>query len=714
MSVLLQGSGLGFSVANGDTILVSAADAINGGGAPVAGTTVLQQVVVDGVGSATSEGTGSYTSGSVTIGKSERRLREIPQSISVITSQQLEDRDFNRVNDAIGATNGATILKSDDLNERSEVYLRGFAVDSIQVDGSNISGNNDVATFDSVIYDRVEILKGPSGVLQGAREPGGTVNLVRKHPQAEPTRRVEAQVGSWNRRRGEVDIGGPIVDTGEISGRFVGAWDKGDSFVDLVNYDRKLLYGILDFDLTDQTTLTIGGTWQEGKGRSSRGLPAYADGTLLDVSRSTYLGLDWERSRTRSADVFTSVEHEFDNGATWRASASYLDRLRDGKLAFTDAAVDPVTGYTELLPEHRIDRESNINLDTSVNLPVDIGGLTQTFMVGLDYSRMDEEQARGRGDGIPQNAFDPDHSLPEPDLPLDRFTGAVTKQLGLYSQAQIKPVSWGTVLLGGRLSWWDTRSFDRPTGVEDSRASIDAEFTPYLGGIVDITQEVSLYASYAKIFVPQDEMSATGAVLDPREGEQYEVGAMAELLDGAVNARLAAFHIEESNRAVSDPNSPDDDVYVASGVVRGRGLEAELSGEVLPSLELTAGYTYMTSKFVDDPDNSGVFAPYAPKHSFRLWTKYSVEDGKLEGVSLGGGINAFSNTYLEEDGVRFSAPGYATVDLQIGYSFNDKVNATLTASNIFDRKYYQSVGNAERQNYYGEPRAFMLKLGSTF
>jgi outer-membrane receptor for ferric coprogen and ferric-rhodotorulic acid len=712
MTRALQGSGLSYRFANGDTIVVTQA----AGGSTATDTagdaaTTLNPIVLSG---ASTEGSGSYTSDVATIGKTERRLREIPQSVSIITNQQIEDQDLTVINDIIGATNGATILKSDDLNERSEVYLRGFPVDSIQIDGANISNNNDVTLFDSAIYDRVEVLKGPSGVLQGAREPGGTVNLVRKRPQDEVTRRIEGTVGSWNRRRGEIDVGGPLVEGGAVGGRLIGVWDKADSFVDLVNYDRRLLYGVLEFELTDRTTLTVGGTWQEGDSRSSRGLPAYADGTLLDVPRSTYVGLDWERTYTRSADLFANLEHEFEGGATWRASVNYLDRVRDGKLAFADAAVDPTTGFTELLPEHRIDREENLNFDTSINVPVEIGGLTQTFLLGMDYGRMTDERDEAEGPGIPQNVFDPDHGLPEPDMPLDTFLGGETTQFGLYGQAQIKPVSWGTLLMGGRLSWWRTKSWDRPSGEEESRASLDAEFTPFIGAIVDITDDVSVYASYASIFVPQDDITSSGSVLDPREGEIYEVGTKAELLDGRVNAKLAAFQIEESNRAVDDPNSDDDDHFIASGKVRGRGIEAELSGEILPSWKVTAGYTYLTSEYVDDPDNSGVFAPYAPRHSFRLWTKYMIEEGALAGLSLGGGMNAFSSTYLEEEGVRFSAAGYATVDLQVGYKINENVSATLTASNIFDKKYYYSVGNAERQNYYGEPRAVLFKLSSTF
>ncbi len=469
----------------------------------------------------------------------------------------------------------------------------------------------------------------------------------------------------------------------------------------------------MEFDLTDRTTLTVGGTWQEGEGRNSRGLPAYADGRLLDVPRSTYAGADWDHSRTRSTDVFARLDHEFENGAQWSASSNYLNRSRDGKIAFANAPVDPVTGLTELLPEHRIDREDNFNFDTSLTMPFEVGELEQKVVIGADYQRAREEMDRARGRAVDFDIFDPDYGIAEPAWNFNRFDLVRNRQYGIYGQAQIKPVEWGTIVVGGRLTWWDTRSSDRRSGEEASRASVDGKFTPYIAGIVDVTDTTSVYASYASIFVPQDAVTVDNQVIDPREGKQYEVGVKTELFDGAANASFALFQIEDRNRAVTDPSDPD--YSIASGKARSRGFEVDVSGELLPSWEVIAGYTYLRSQYLNDPDNGdAVFEPRAPRHSFRLWNKYTFETGKLEGLSLGGGIRVFSDVYRIDEGVRFSQSGYAVVDLQLGYRFNENLKASLTVSNVFDKTYYQSVGYGERQNYYGAPRAAMFKLSSTF
>lgn len=710
LSTALAGTGLSYRFSNGRTIQIY--DPAQASTAGTADANALEPIVLQG-GSDTTEGSGSYRAETVTIGKMARSLREVPNSVAVVTRQQIEDQDLTSVQDVVGATNGATLVKNDDINERTELQFRGFVASSLQVDGSSMSTNNDVTTFDTAIYDRVEVLKGPAGILQGAREPGGTINLVRKTPTEERQIKADAEVGSWNRRRGEVDVSGPISEDGGVRGRMVGVWDKGDSFIDLVNYDRRLLYGTLEFDITDRTTLAVGGTWQEGEGRNSRGLPAYADGTLLDVPRSTYAGSDWDHSRTRSADVFAKLQHEFENGAVWNMNTTYLDRKRDGKIAFANAAVDPATALTELLPEHRIDREDNFNFDTSVTIPFEVGGLEQKVLVGADYQRAREEMDRARGPAVDFDIFDPDYGIPEPDWNFNRFDMVKNRQYGLYGQAQIKPIDWGTIIVGGRLSWWDTQSFDRQTDEETSRASVDGKFTPYIASIIDITDTTSIYASYSSIFVPQDAVTVDNQVIDPRKGKQFETGVKTELFDGAAIASFAVFQIEDRNRAVTDPVDPD--FSIASGKARSRGFEVDISGEVLPSWEVTAGYTFLRSQYLSDPDNGdAVFEPRAPRHSFRLWNKYTFETGQLEGLSLGGGVRVFSDVYRIDQGVRFSQAGYAVVDLQASYRFNENLKASLTVGNVFDKKYYQSVGYEERQNYYGAPRAVTFKLSSNF
>jgi outer membrane receptor for ferric coprogen and ferric-rhodotorulic acid len=703
---LLVGSGLIYRMAGPNTATLSMPP-IPGEGA----VTQLPAVNVTGTLPGRTERTGSYGTDIVNIGRGERTLREIPQSVTVITRQQLDDQNLTTLNEAMSVTPGVTTARNDEGNERTEIFFRGFRTDSLQVDGLTLSGNNDVMTFDTSIYDRIEVLRGPAGLLQGAGEPGGTVNLVRKRPTDAWQAQGEALLGSWQRRRLTADVGGPLVESGRVRGRFVTTYDEGNSFVDLTNSQRWLGYGTLEFDLTDRTLLTVGGTWQENDGRSSRGLPAYGNGQLLNVPRNTFIGADWARSRTRSADVFANLEHRFEQGAVARLQGSYVDRWRNGRLAFANASVDPVTGNTELLPELRIDSERNYNLDANVTLPFQLGGLEHSLLIGSNYQHSTERLDRARGDGLVQNVFHPRYDLPEPDFVIDRWDEVVYEQYGVYSQARLKPVSWGTFVLGGRLSWWNTRSIDRESGERSSSSQVASQFTPYVGFIADLNDQLSAYVSYTGVFVPQAETTRDNTTLEPRQGNQYEIGLKAEWMGGRLNGRLSLFQIEDENRALADP--VDDDFSVAAGKVRSRGFEAELVGEVTPEWQVIGGYTYLTSEYLDDSGTT--FEPRAPMHSFRLWSRYSFRDGPLEGLSLGGGVTALSSTSREEEeGIRYTQTGYAVADLQVGYRFNENLQGRLTVSNLFDEKYYQSIGYSDRQNYYGTPRAFAVSLSTTW
>lgn len=655
------------------------------------------------------QGTGSYTTRQVNIGRMGESLREMPQSVSVVTRSQLDDLNLNTVNDAIAVTTGAVLVQNDDVNERTEIFFRGLPVDSLRVDGAAVSSNNDVMMFDTAIYDRIEVLRGPSGLFQGAGQPGGTVNLVRKRAPDTFSAGVEGLVGSWQQFRGQVDIGAPLNAAGSIRARGVAVINDAESFVDLINTQRWLVFGTVDIDIAETTTLTLGGTWQQGHGRNARGLPAYADGTLADVPRSTYIGTKWDHSETRSGDLFANLEHRFDGGAVLTATASFLDRKRDGKIAFAAAAIDPVTGNTELTPEHRIDRETNYNTDAHLLVPFEMAGQEQKVLFGADYRTSREKMDRARGDEIVQNVFAPDHDVLEQDLVFDRFDGVETTQYGVYAQARLKPAAWGTLVLGGRVSWWDTRSWDRESGEEDSSLRIRAKFTPYAAAVADLDEHFSAYVSYASIFSPQEERTVENDALKPRTGSQYEVGLKGAFLDSRLNGHVALFQIDERNRAIADPDEPE--FSVAAGRMRSKGFEAEIAGEVAPGWQLITGYTYAKTRYRDDPANAGLpFDPRTPRHAFRLWTHYEVRQGALQGLSIGGGLKVYGEFYRTDDGARFSQGGYATVDTQFGYDLGNGVKVAGTVTNIFDRKYFQSVGYSERQSYFGRPRAFTAKI----
>lgn len=664
----------------------------------------------------TTEDSGSYTTGAATIGsKIPTSLRETPQSLSVITRERLDDQNLTTLPEVLEQTTGMTVNSFDGSGVLNTIFSRGFEVDLVQLDGVMVGGSQGsyATSMDMAIYDHVEVLRGPAGLFQGAGEPGGAINLARKRALDEFTVAGTGSAGSWDSYRGEVDVSGPLVESGAVRGRLVGVYTDADSFVNDVNSDKNVVYGTFEFDVTDNTTLSIGGARQEINAVFDQGLPAYANGDLLmkKSDRDTYVGSDWNDLTTETVDTFVELEHRFENDAIAKLTTRYVNRTMDNMSARANSAINPVTGNVTMQTARNKREKENINVSGYVTTPIEIAGLTQNIVVGADYQIEDESLATGRGPNRVQNVFDPNSGNPEPDLPLTATRNKTSQEeYGVYGQVRLKPIDWATLILGGRFSWYDLASHaSTPTISTRASLSVDHEFTPYGGLVVDVTDELSLYGSYADVFQPQSALTSSGTPVPPRIGNQYEVGIKGEFLEGRLNTHLAFYRIMDENRAIADPD--DDEFSIAAGKVRSQGFETEVSGTPLPGWNIVVGYAYNENKYLKDPVNEGVpFSTITPKHSANIFSKYTLQEGMLEGVNFGAGVRFQSSTYVTSGAVQLHQDPYAIVDAQVGYEFNENVEMSLAVSNIFDEVYYRKLGAITRQNYFGEPRNVLLTL----
>ncbi|WP_431858206.1 TonB-dependent siderophore receptor [Azospirillum sp.] len=707
---LLSGTGYTWRFSDARTVVLEKVAA-----AP--GVVVTDPVSVEGRRSSrdpgATEGSGSYGGSVTTVGsKMPTTLRETPQSVSVVTRQRIDDQNLNRLEDAMRATTGMTVLTND--QGRSSIFTRGYELDNALVDGlpaplSSVYGTQP----DLVMFDRIEVLRGPSGMLFGTGEPGGTVNLVRKRAQDRFTATGSATIGSWEYRRAEVDVGGPLTEAGRVRGRLVGAFQDRDTHVN-VNHNRtKVGYGTVDVDLTENTTLSLSAARQEAAVNPFNGLPAYASGQLLDVDRSTFIGADWNRFKNDITDGFAELEHRFEGGGRARAAVRYSDRDVDFKYAYSRSAVDPRTNTTGLTVLARQYWEESLSADANVSLPFSLLGQTHTVLAGVDYRRYQQKLYQGQANFGPAiNVYNPISNVAEPATPFTTRTENEPIQYSAYGQLRLKPVSPLTVLLGGRLSRYENTSTNLVNGAVTTFTE-EGKFTPYAGLILDLTDTVSAYASYTDIFQPQTATGANGAVLRPRTGTQYETGLKGEFLGGALNAHAALFRLTDENRAIADATRPT--VSIAAGKVRVQGFEAEVSGTVMPGWEVFAGYAYTQTEYLTaPPGQSGTFNTWTPKHSATLWTRYTFQDGPLDGFHVGGGLRAYSGYFAQSGAVRFEQGGYTVADAQIGYQVTKAVGVALSVNNLFDTKYYSRVGGPTVFNFYGEPRSAWLKLTAKF
>ena len=706
---LLAGSGLRYRFTDARTVSVERTTSEQG-------VITLEPVTVEGsrpLDIGRTEGTKSYAATVSTVGsKGPATLREIPQSVSIVTRRRIEDQNFVTVEDAMKQTTGMNIQKFDGAGVFNNITARGYSLDAIQVDGVSTSHYANATTaFDLAMYDRIEVLRGPSGLFQGSGEPSGTVNLVRKRPLDRFRVGGAAQYGSWESFRGEADVSTPLLENNRIRARLVAAYEDRQSYIDFIQAEKPFVYGTVEFDLTPRTTFSVGGARQEIKSVIDQGLPAYADGRLLDVGRSTYIGADWNKLDTEREEGFAELEHRFEDAGYIKLTGRQVRRSMLYKGARASGAVNTTTGIASIQTVQFEPLLNNTSLDAHVSKPFDVAGLTQTVVFGGDYRYETNESASGFGPNYTMNVYAPTpHAIPEPNIAITSRSKAINEQFGTYGQLRVKPTQPVTIIGGGRLSWWQTETRNPVTDAITATSNVNNEFTPYGGLIFDLTPDVSVYGAYSQIFQPQSNTTSTGSVLAPRTGNQKEIGVKTELLDKHMNAHVALFRIDDENRAMTDPN--DNNFSIAAGRVRSQGLEAEISGKPARGWDIVAGYALNKTKYITAAasQQDTEFAPFPPLHNVKLWAKYTFEGGALNGLGLGGGMQFNSYFYSQSGNVRFEQDAYATFSAQVSYSLNERLQASFTVSNLFDEVYYEKLSSASRQNFYGEPRSFMLAL----
>nr|WP_277405177.1 TonB-dependent siderophore receptor [Achromobacter xylosoxidans] len=651
-----------------------------------------------------------------TMGKLPLTVRETPQSITVIGQEQMRQQNLQSLDEVMRHATGITVRPYQQLT--TAYYARGFQVDSYEQDGVPVlMGNQAASPQDMAVYERVEILRGANGLLHGAGNPAATVNLVRKRPQREFAFSGALSAGSWDRYRAEADLGGPLNDSGSVRGRIVTALEDRGYFYDVADQKSALFYGIGEVDLGPDTVLSAGLQYQRIRSTTNMaGVPRYKDGGDIGLKRSTYLDAAWDRFNWNTTRVFADLEHRFGQGWSAKVSANYLTADSNLKYAGAYGAIDRQTGLGAALTggAYKFDN-TQASVDAYVSGPVQLFGRRHELLLGGNAQRTTTEQYSGQllpALRVPVNVFDWDpRSVPEPGVGPYTSPGETrARQQGVYGMGRFSLADPLTLVLGGRMSWWNQ---DAPA----SRQRIDPEFTPYGGLIVDLDRQWSLYGSYAEVFQPQTQLTRDGQGLDPVTGTNYEAGIKGELMDGALNVSLAVFQIRQKNRAQQDPAWPcvgQNCYYVAGGEVRSRGFEAEASGNITPYWTVAAGYTFNTSKYLTDTQAGGQpFASFTPRHIFRLWTNYALPTMQRR-LSVGGGLQVQSGYSTVSGPVTLRQGGYALVDLRLAYRVDKHLTAALNVNNVFDRGYYQSLSGTAWNNRYGEPRNLMLTLRAEY
>lgn len=725
----LAGSGLELArTGSGVLTLRRAAQPVSGGVAAGAATLAAVTVTADAERSPTTEQTGSYTARALTIGKMVQSIRETPQSVSVVTRQQMDDQNLTSLDQVMAQATGTTRTQRNFGDHK--FVLRGFVVDNANylVDGvpGMLYSSTGWVPMDMAIYDRVEVLRGAGGLIVGAADPSGAINLVRKRPRAEGHVDVTTSIGSWDNYRTEVDAGGALDAEGTVRGRVVAAYQDRRYFYDVARSQQPLLYGVIEADLTSDTRFTLGARHQENEitGYSVFGLPRYRDGGSIGLARSTSLAQDWNTHDAIVDEVFAEVDHRFDD--TWKGKLT-LNRSEtrlDQKMAIARGSVDRATlagSRWSSLYFHDA-RVTSTALDANLAGSFQAWGGTHQVMVGANASQQDEHRKTANITGTTAvNLRDPDHGLvPEPARPAwGSDSLAKDQRYGLYGSARLQLAQPLHLLLGARLSWLDYRAVNQFTGATTNRYTQNSELTPYAGLTYDLSRQWSVYASYADIFQPQSNyLTASGAPLDPSIGANYETGIKGELYDGRLNVSASIFQLKKTGNAVVDygnlGNCPasyaSTDCYRNGGRVQSKGFELEASGELARGWQVAAGYTHLR---ISTDDEDLAISNETPRHIVRASTSYRLP-GALAAWTVGASVSAQSSYGYASGTARIHEPGRAVWDLNASYRIDRHWTVGLRIANLTDRTYYTMNGDTDRGNYYGEPRNAMLTVRGSF
>lgn len=601
---------------------------------------------------------------------------------------------------------------------RQSYTARGFDIDNLMYDGipSGYKGASVGAQPNLAMFDRVEVVRGATGLVTGAGNPSAAINLIRKRPLDEQKVTLTGAAGSWDDYRGELDASSPLNDSGTWRGRVVTSYRDANSFIDHAEEYHGLFYAVTEADLSEDTTLTLGYSNQKDKTNYFWGASMIGrDGHHLDLPRAYNPGTDWENKDQEINTVFAELRQQLANDWKLQINANYAEQnaLFSGSYQSRWAA-DKTLARTVYQAAYD---ENQAGVDAFASGPFQAFGRTHELVVGASRRIYDMTTH----DYSPYDSYWP-LTAGKPDFLHTTDTREITTQDGFYLTTRLSLADPLKLILGGRLDWYDYDAH----GSNASDYKVTRNLTRYAGLIYELDDQHSVYVSYSDIFTPQSAKDTAGTPVKPIVGKNYEVGIKGEYLGGALNASVALFRVDQQNRAtkVTVQNCPQTECYEASGEIRSQGIDFELQGALTDNWQVGGGYTYARTHTIKDDANpqkvNQQFDTDTPEHLFKLTTRYNLQ-GPLEKFRVGGNISWQSRMYNDialanGSSYRLQQGAYAVTDLMAGYKVNEHIDLQLYANNIFDRRYYSTIANSADYggDAYGNPRNMMLTAKYTF
>ncbi len=646
-------------------------------------------------------------------------LKETPQTVNVLTRQQLDDFALDNTRDVLRNTPG--IIVSNQETERTSYLARGFEISNVLVDGVGIplegyNYNND--NPDSFLFDRVEVVKGANALNNGIGDPGATINMIRKRPTSDLQTAFNASYGSWNTQRYEVDVSSPLTQDGKVRGRVFGYQQTGDSYLDRYELEKNGIGAVVEADVTDTTLLTAGYTETNHKpnGVNWGSNPLInTEGEQLSYSRNYNYSPSWAHWDSNIKSYFAELEQKL--GGDWTAKLTYDEKRtqRDSKLLILSRkpGANGTSGIF-LYPGMYIDdnKEQQASLSFSGTYP--LWGQRHEASLGYVWAKNRLDELGYAGSFVNPLTTDLASFTPEePSWDMSKTSGEMhirQKNQSLYAATRLHLNDDLKLLLGANYVQAESSgsSYGTDTIYDEDKV------LPYAGLTYNFSPEYTGYLSYTSIFRPQTTKAMDGSINKPIEGESYEVGVKSSWLDDKLTATMAVFRTEQSNYPLRDSDGIPTLRTTQVSDLRSQGYEFGLAGQLTDHFNLSFGYTQFSLK---DLINGGDARTFNPTQSFNLLTTYQVP--QLPKLKLGLGVQWQDQTYLDvpeatANGVITQKAGiieqdaYALVNLMASYELNEHMTLQANGNNLTNEKYLFNFPN--QQGFYGAPANYSVAV----
>ncbi|WP_061933327.1 TonB-dependent siderophore receptor [Aureimonas sp. AU22] len=637
------------------------------------------------------EGSGLETDGYVAkaadVGtKTDTPLNKVPQSISVVSRQQLEDRNVQTLSEALTYTPGVRVGAFGFDPRFDSFSIRGFDVvyNGVYRDGlRELTGNFSIFKTEPYGLQGVSVLKGPSSVLYGGGSPGGIVNLTSKRPTDAPFREIETQIGNNDRYQAQFDASGPLAGNDNVLYRITGLARTAETDLASVPDDRTFIAPALTLRSDDRNThLTILGEYADiTTGGNATYFNQNGRPTGLESGDPAFGDFDQQQGR-----IGYEFEHRFNETVAVRQNLRYAHI--DADVKYTSIGALSPDGLTASRSTGRIvDDLDSIAVDNQVQVNVDTGPVAHTLLGGLDYNHVDVDDKIGLGTAPDLDLVTLNYGTqPIPSPALD-FVATTTRQsqTGVYLQDQLEYNRF-VLTLGGRYDWLEQEAFNQLS--VSTSAQDDHKFSGRAGLAYLFDNGISPYVSYSTSFSPVIGNSFSGDAFSPSEGEQEEIGVKYAPSEVNLAINAALFRIRQTNVLASDPNNPN--FQIQRGEVESKGIELEATTSLMAGLNLTAAYTYLDLE-ITAGDNEGNAPSGIPEHQFSIWSDYTVQSGAAEGLGFGAGVRYLGESFGDDTNT-FRNDSRILVDASLSYDFGkanpklEGVSAQINAKNLFDKR----------------------------